>query len=315
MEDHALLAGRRHRVEQPRVEQLAEIPLDRVAARHAVEQRDRDGAADATRDLAGARRAVGYHLVSRPTDELDAGKVASATIESVAENLTDSLVAPALFFLVGGLAGAAVYRAVNTADAMIGYRDGALEYFGKLAARLDDILNLIPARLAAFQRLAERKGGLACLHWAMGSKPVEHIPAFTALFGGCHGGPDRKYQFLETQLRPAMDEHPITRGIAPITVHDEFYYALKWTDLKPGPRPLMEAIIEEAPQTVAWAWDRPDGGRSFGFSGLHFHDHWKRAEYRRLVAQGVMWSAGVPVPEKGLNVDLAEADYRPPAKR
>jgi adenosylcobinamide-phosphate synthase len=105
-------------------------------------------------DLAGARRAVGYHLVSRPTAELDAGQVASATVESVAENLTDSLVAPVLFFLAGGLAGAAVYRAVNTADAMLGYRDGPLEYFGKIAARLDDIFNLIPARLAALSVVA-----------------------------------------------------------------------------------------------------------------------------------------------------------------
>ena len=99
-------------------------------------------------DLAAARRAVGYHLVSRPTAELDEGHVASAAVESVAENLTDSLVAPALFFLAGGLAGAAVYRVVNTADAMFGYRAGPLEYFGKVAARLDDLLNLIPARLA-----------------------------------------------------------------------------------------------------------------------------------------------------------------------
>ncbi|HZO39550.1 MAG TPA: adenosylcobinamide-phosphate synthase CbiB [Methylomirabilota bacterium] len=105
-------------------------------------------------DLAGARLAVGYHLVSRPTAELDAGQVASATVESVAENLTDSLVAPVLFFLAGGLAGAAVYRAVNTADAMLGYRDGPLEYFGKIAARLDDIFNLIPARLAALSVVA-----------------------------------------------------------------------------------------------------------------------------------------------------------------
>jgi adenosylcobinamide-phosphate synthase len=99
-------------------------------------------------DLAAARRSVGYHLVSRPTAELDEGHVASATVESVAENLTDSLVAPAVFFLAGGLAGAAVYRVVNTADAMFGYRQGPLEYFGKVAARLDDLLNLIPARLA-----------------------------------------------------------------------------------------------------------------------------------------------------------------------
>ncbi len=105
-------------------------------------------------DLVAARRAVGYHLVSRPTEELDEGHVASATIESVAENLTDSLVAPALWFLAGGLAGAAVYRVINTADAMFGYRVGPLEYFGKVAARLDDLLNLIPARLAGLSVVA-----------------------------------------------------------------------------------------------------------------------------------------------------------------
>ena len=100
-------------------------------------------------DLAGARRALGWHLVSRPTSELDAGEVASGVVESVAENLTDAYAAPALFFLVFGLPGAALYRAVNTADAMLGYRDGPLEHFGKMAARLDDVLNLVPARLAA----------------------------------------------------------------------------------------------------------------------------------------------------------------------
>jgi adenosylcobinamide-phosphate synthase len=100
-------------------------------------------------DLTGARTALGFHLVSRPTADLGEGDVAAAAVESVAENLTDSIVAPALMYLLFGLPGAALYRAVNTADAMIGYREGALEHFGKLAARLDDALNLIPARVAA----------------------------------------------------------------------------------------------------------------------------------------------------------------------
>ena len=100
-------------------------------------------------DLEAARAAVGFHLVSRPTGRLDTEQVASAAIESVAENLTDALVAPVCFYLLFGLAGAAAYRVVNTADAMIGYRDGALEWFGKVAARLDDALNFVPARLAA----------------------------------------------------------------------------------------------------------------------------------------------------------------------
>lgn len=100
-------------------------------------------------DLEAARAYLGWHLVSRPTATLDGGLVASGAIESVAENLTDALVAPVAFFLVLGLPGALAYRALNTADTVLGYREGPLEYFGKVAARLDDLANLIPARLAA----------------------------------------------------------------------------------------------------------------------------------------------------------------------
>ncbi len=100
-------------------------------------------------DLDGARSAVGRHLVSRPTADLDPAQTASAAIESVAENVTDALVAPLLFYVVLGLPGAAGYRAINTADAMLGYREGVLEHFGKASARLDDALNWLPARLAA----------------------------------------------------------------------------------------------------------------------------------------------------------------------
>lgn len=111
-------------------------------------------------DLAGAREAVGHHLVSRPVEELEEGATASAAVESLAENLNDSWVAPLCFFLVGGLPGAWAYRAVNTADAMIGYREGMLEQLGGASARLDDLLNLVPSRLAALALVAgARLGG------------------------------------------------------------------------------------------------------------------------------------------------------------
>ncbi|HMB85548.1 MAG TPA: adenosylcobinamide-phosphate synthase CbiB [Methylomirabilota bacterium] len=108
-------------------------------------------------DLAGARRQVAWHLVSRPTGDLDAPAVASAAVESLAENLTDGVVAPLCFYVVGtalggvagGLALAWAYRAVNTADAMIGYRRDELEYLGRATARTDDVANYVPARLAA----------------------------------------------------------------------------------------------------------------------------------------------------------------------
>lgn len=88
-------------------------------------------------------------LVSRPTADLDPGLVAAAAIESVAENLVDSWAAPLLLYACFGLPGAFAYRAVNTADAMWGYRTPIYEHLGKAAARLDDLANLIPARLGA----------------------------------------------------------------------------------------------------------------------------------------------------------------------
>lgn len=101
-------------------------------------------------DLEEARRLLGWHLVSRETKGLGQGHIASGVIESVAENLTDSIVAPLFFYALFGLSGAFAYRFVNTADAMLGYRHGHYEYLGKAAARLDDLLNLLPARLASF---------------------------------------------------------------------------------------------------------------------------------------------------------------------
>lgn len=98
-------------------------------------------------DLPKARRLVAWHLVSRDTRNLDESHVVSATVESVAENLADSIVAPLFYFAILGLPGAFAYRFVNTADAMIGYH-GATEYLGKFAARLDDGLNFIPSRLS-----------------------------------------------------------------------------------------------------------------------------------------------------------------------
>jgi hypothetical protein len=73
-------------------------------------------------------------------------------------------------------------------------------------------------------------------------------------------------------------------------------------------KPLLRVPIDGKDQTVAWAWERPDGGRSFGFSGLHFHDNWKLPEYRRLVAQGVLWTLKLPVPKDGLAVDVRGDD-------
>jgi len=92
-------------------------------------------------------------LVSRDPGRLDEPMLVAATVESVAENTSDSFVAPLFWFLIFGVPGAVAYRMVNTCDAMIGYR-GRYEYLGKFAARLDDVLNLIPARLTGLLMVA-----------------------------------------------------------------------------------------------------------------------------------------------------------------
>ena len=112
-----------------------------------------------------AGRARLARIVSRDTTRLTEGEVRESALESLSENLSDSLVAPLVWFLLLGLPGAALYRFANTADAMWGYR-GRWEWAGKIAARADDLLNLVPARLTALALLgtaALRPGGLAAL--------------------------------------------------------------------------------------------------------------------------------------------------------
>ncbi len=152
-----------------------------------------------------------------------------------------------------------------------------------------------PRRHEAFAQLAARGGGLVALHWALGTREAEPIEPFLKLFGGCHGGPDRKYQVVRTELRPAEPVHPIAKGFAPLLLREEFYYRLKFVDAEPAVVPVMQAVIDGQSETVAWAWQRADGGRSFGYTGLHFDDNWQLPEYPRLITRGVLWTLKLPI--------------------
>jgi adenosylcobinamide-phosphate synthase len=101
-------------------------------------------------------------IVSRDTAQLDSSEVRESALESLAENLSDSVIAPLFWFAIFGLPGAAVYRFANTADAMWGYR-GRWEWAGKFAARTDDLLNLLPARITALGLLLAGPNRLALL--------------------------------------------------------------------------------------------------------------------------------------------------------
>lgn len=99
-------------------------------------------------NLEQARKKVGW-IVGRDTTHLNEAEITRATVETVAENTVDGIISPLFYFAVGGLPLAVAYRAVNTMDSMLGYKNSTYLYFGRVAARLDDVANFIPARITA----------------------------------------------------------------------------------------------------------------------------------------------------------------------
>jgi adenosylcobinamide-phosphate synthase len=149
-------------------------------------------------DLAGARAALPT-LVGRDPSGLDAGEVARAVVESVAENTVDAVVAPAFWAVVGGAPGVLAHRAVNTLDAMVGHRSPRYERFGWASARLDDVAAWLPARLTAALVAVARPRRAGAVWRAVRDQAPEHPSpnagvaeaAFAAALGVRLGGRNR----------------------------------------------------------------------------------------------------------------------------
>ena len=150
-------------------------------------------------DLAAAREKLS-HIVGRETAHLDRNKILTASLESLAESTCDGIVAPLFYLFLGGVPLAMAYKAVSTLDSMIGYRSERYFYFGKFAARLDDLANFLPARLtagfiviaAAAMRLnPARVGRIAWRDRSCHPSPNAGYPeaAFAGAFGVRLGGP------------------------------------------------------------------------------------------------------------------------------
>lgn len=172
-------------------------------------------------DLDAARAAVG-RIVGRDVATLDEAGVAGAALESLAESFNDGVMAPMFWFALGGLPGLCVYKVVNTADSVIGHREPRWAAFGWAAARTDDVMNLIPARLAGLVLSLAGRGGLRTM-WRDAGKhasPNAGWPeaAMAGALGVRLGGPV-SYDSIET-ARPSFGDGPppaaadLKRGLA-----------------------------------------------------------------------------------------------------
>ncbi len=201
-------------------------------------------AALAAGDLDGAR-AVLPALCGRDPAGLPAAELARATVESVAENTCDAVVAPLLWGAVFGLPGLLGYRAVNTLDAMVGHKDTHYAKFGWAAARLDDVANLLPARLTALLAVAlapvaggSGRGALRAVRRDGAAHPSPNAGRCEAAFAGALG-----VQLGGTNLYQGRAERRGTLGDGPPPVPDDIDRAIRLSRLVTATAALLAAAI------------------------------------------------------------------------
>ena len=182
--------------------------------------------------------------------------------------------------------------------------------------------HVMKPHLEFFDGLAKKGVGLVTIHWATEVQRGEMSEKFLQWQGG--------FCDIDWSVNPhwvanfkTLPNHPITRGVKPFEINDEWYYHMRFVDGMEGVTPILsalppaetlsrpdglrsgnptvrKAISNGEEQHVAWAFERPEGGRSFGFTGGHVHDNWADDNYRKLMLNAIIWTANIEVPENGV---------------
>ena len=185
-------------------------------------------------------------------------------------------------------------------------------------------------RLAQLAEQMKRGCGFVCLHYAVEVPKDKGGPEFREWLGGYFEtnwsvNPHWTANFKE------FPKHPISNGVKPFSIKDEWYYHMRFREGMQGVTPVLsdippentvsakdsahggnpaarEAVAARQPQHVAWAVERPDGGRGFGFTGGHFHSGWGNDDQRKLVLNAILWAAKAEVPADGVVSKLTPQD-------
>jgi type 1 glutamine amidotransferase len=167
--------------------------------------------------------------------------------------------------------------------------------------------------------------GLACLHYGVETTKGKSGDQFLKWMGGYFEPHWSVNPHWEADFK-SLPIHPITRGVKPFKIQDEWYFNMRFVEGMKGVTPILsahppketmkrkdgahsgnpaarKAIADGEIQHVAWAYDRPDGGRGFGFTGGHFHRNWAQDDFRRIVLNAIAWVAKAEVPKEGVPSD------------
>jgi type 1 glutamine amidotransferase len=176
-----------------------------------------------------------------------------------------------------------------------------------------------PDRMEMLQKLMDQGAGFVNLHYAV-DYPAKQGETILGWMGGYYDAAISTNPHWKADFR-SLPDHPITRGVKPFAIDDEWYFNMRFVEGLQDVTPILRAVPPDnkrgtadakkypgREEIVAWAYDRPGGGRGFGFTGGHNHRNWGDENFRRLVVNAILWSAKVEVPKDGARVDFDPAD-------
>lgn len=186
-------------------------------------------------------------------------------------------------------------------------------------------------RLETMQKLMDKGVGLVCLHYAVEVPKGKPGDKFLDWIGGYYetGYSTNPHWTAEIKTLP---EHPITRGVKPFSIKDEWYFNIRFRPEMKGVIPIVVAKPDDATrkgtsssprgpyqhivdasgraEVLSWAVERADGGRGFGLTGCHFHENWGNPDFRKLVLNAIVWTAKQEVPSNGIECSVSEEELK-----